>query len=215
MPRRSASTPIPRLRWPLAGVAAAAPLLGCGPGDVDQDFRVTSIAFDGEATLTLTFSQPIANADAINPNDFRISFGRTFELTDPESGATERNTFYSDIGAFGDYDYYGPQRFAFAAASAGGSANQLVLDDPDGAIAQACVYVSYYLEYYEQYPYEGAKRDMGLFLHYAAGDIPLESESGEPLADVAPDWVLSEQGYLANYDYGFIHLVPKLRIPCP
>ena len=206
-----------RMRWPLASVAvtATAPLLGCGPGGVEVGFRVTNVAFDGEGTLTLTFSQPVANASAIDPNDFRLSVGRTFSYSAPETGEGQSNSFYNDIDWL-NYDYYEPPgRFAFASASAGSAANQLLLEDAEGLIAQACTYVSYYLDYYAQYQPPYVRRDIGIFLHYASGDIPLESESGEALADIGPDWVLTEDLSMVRDTYGFIHLDPQLRIPCP
>lgn len=218
MTLRFSASRIPHHCWPLAGVAALAPALGCGPGDVDQGFRVTNIAFDGDRTLTLTFSQPIANADAIDPNDFRISFARTFSstYTDPESGQTytEQYTGYNDLAFFIDY-YGGTPRFSFAAATLGGSDTQLVLEAAAEGIAAVCMYMGYYEDYFEQYEMEGLSVDMALFIHYAGGDIPLESEGGEVLADIGPDWVLTEQPYLSRMSYGFTQLVPQLRIPCP
>jgi hypothetical protein len=210
--------PILLRRWPLASLAAVAPLLGCGPGAVDSGFRITAIAFDGDTTLTLSFSQPVANGNAIDANDFRISVGRTYSSTysDPESGQTETiaYTVYSDIAWVTDYDYYGgTENFAFASAAS--SADQLQLVDPDGIIADVCMFVAAYQMYYEQYQYPGVSREIDLFLHYASGDIPLESEDGELLADVGRDWVLHEGATLGREGYGFIHLAPKLRIPCP
>ena len=202
-------------RWPLASLAA----LGCGPGDVDQGFRVTDIAFDGDRTLTLTFSQPLANADSIDPNDFRISFARTFATTytDPETGETynEQYTGYGDLAFFTDY-YQSPPRFSFAAATRGASDNQLVLEAAAAGIAAVCMYVAYYQDYFEQYEPPGvASFDIGLFVHHAAGDIPLESEGGAVLADIGADWVLTDEAYLSRNSYGFDPLVKQLRIPCP
>lgn len=213
---RSASTPL--AHWPLASVAVAAPLLGCGPGSVEQGFRVTALDFDGELTLTLTFSQPLANADAIDPNDFRISLARTisYTYTDPETGQTSTDAYamYTDIGAWGDYYQ---DRFSFASASLGASDNQLVLTANSESIGPTCMLVALNEMYYEQYEaqYPNFKHDIAIFVHYAAGDIPLESEDGKTLVDIGRDWVLTQENYLTHPGFGFNRLSPKLRIPCP
>jgi hypothetical protein len=76
------------------------------------------------------------------------------------------------------------------------------------------------LEYYaESYPTGNVSYDLAIFLHYAAGaaegDIPIESEAGEPLADIGADWVLNVEDYVEREGFGFTMLSPQLRIPCP
>jgi hypothetical protein len=71
--------------------------------------------------------------------------------------------------------------------------------------------------YYEQYEaeYPNLKRDIAIFLHYAAGDIPLESEDDATLVDIGRDWVLTDENYLTRPGFGFNRLSPQIRIPCP
>src|SRR5690606_8903847 len=70
-------------------------------------------------------------------------------------------------------------------------------------------------EIYAEYYGVDARIDTALFLHYASGDVPIESGVGEPLADIGADWVTSQDLSRSRQGYGFTMLVPQLRIPCP
>lgn len=210
----------PCRHWPLvASVAAVAgsSLLGCGPGG-DEPFRITSVSFDGESRVVLTFSEPIVNAVGIDPNDFRISASNTFRVTytDPYDGTTytEQGSYYSDIRAFvGDYT-----RFRMLSVSLGTSDNQLVLEGESGFRTIVCNQLAYYeslIEMYLDYAGPDGVFELGMFLHYAAGDIPVQSESGETIADIGRDWVLSNELYLEVGTFGFPNLSPRLQLPCP
>jgi len=212
-----------RRRWATAAVTmtSIAPLLGCGPGlPGDDEFRVTRVEFDGDSSLTLTFTQPIANVDAIDPNDFRISLARSFRSSyqNPGTGVTEVSelTFYEDIGWLTEYYDYDPPRFSFESATLGDVPHKLVLKGIDNVLAPACALVEYYANYYYQpneYNYTFSS-DIALFVHYAGREIPLESQAGEILANIGADWVINDPDYLERDAYGFTQLEVQLRIPC-
>ena len=197
--------------WHLAGLAACLPMLACNTGGGgDAGFRITSVNYDSQNRLILTFSEPIMDPSGVDPNDFRISYGRTSRLIVPGEPVME-TVFYTGIG-YGGFDQIAP----------GDSANQLILSSAYGVdFAYYCENINYNLEYYQnyletylqqEYPGATANFDLGMFLHYAAGDIPIESEAGETIADVMPDFVLTDGYLMPEMRYGFINY---LRIPCP
>jgi hypothetical protein len=210
-------------RWPVATMVWAMPLLGCGPGGVDTEvFRVTAVDYDGDDTLTLTFTKPIANAGEIDPNDFRISFARTYRFvyTDPYGGVPETYSYtsYTDLAGFvsDDYNYNYNDRFSFASAALGGP-DQLVLEMTDPLGTSVCDTIEYIQNQLGTYAamYPGLKYDVGMFVHYAGQGIPLQAENGEALADIGPDWVLDDVTNVFSETYGFMKLNPRLEIPCP
>ncbi|WP_146157466.1 hypothetical protein [Enhygromyxa salina] len=202
-------------------LVASLPLLGCGPGDIGDGgpFRITSVDFDGDATITLTFSRPVANVDEIDPNDFRISVAQTYSVTytDPQYGSyTYEGSFYADIGTFDYGSQYSYSRFEILSATLAAD-NQIRLEGEfsfGSNVCQQLADVEQQLEMYQaQYP--GSKADLGMFLHYAAGDIPVLSEKDETIADIGAQWVVTQELYMSNEAYGFPNLQPKLEIPCP
>src|SRR5690606_33867677 len=89
--------------------------------------------------------------------------------------------------------YYGPEPFTFMSLAEGATADRIVLRT-SAALGDACDTARQVREQFEMYAeYYGAdaRIDVALFLHYASGDVPIESEAGEPLADVGADWVTS------------------------
>lgn len=206
--------------WP-AAVASVMPLLGCGPGGVDTEvFRIASVAYDNEDTLTLTFTRPIANADEIDPNDFRISLGRSYQFTymgpSDTVPTTYTSTYYLDLYAYTGMYNYNDQRFSFKSASLG-APDQLVLEMTSPLGTYVCEQIEYYENQVAMYlaEYPGSQFEMAMFVHYAGQDIPLLGDNGEALPDIGPDWVLSDLSYLSNEIFGFTKLNPKLEIPCP
>ena len=201
-------------------VLASTALLGGSACKVDGDgFAISSARID-EATLTLTFSQPLADLEGVDPNDFRISFAQTVSVTYTYEGVTEtyEYTNYIDLVNFVGYEtgYYG-YRLNFLSLVPGSAANQLVLE-AGTSIAPACDAVADTRQFFEMYAamyYDDARFDVTMFLHYAGGEIPIESTSGSVLADIGPDWVLSEESYVGREGFGFTNLSPQLRIPCP
>lgn len=204
------------IAWPSIAVCVGASLLtGCGPGGIGNDeFRVTAIDYDGGTTLRLTFSSPVANADAIDPNDFRLSIARTTHFVD--GPYVYEYTFYENPVEY----VYPPgvlDPVEFVSVSLGASATELVLELDQPIPSYACESITYFeqsIAYYLSMS-PGSKADAGLFLHYGAGDIPLTGSNGQVLADIGRDWVLNEENYVWFEDsYGFNQLTPRLEIPC-
>jgi hypothetical protein len=210
-----ASNPLSNSAWQFAAVVPA--LLAGTSCQVDGDdtFRITRVDFDGDATITLTFSDGIIDVGQVNPNDFRLSVARTYSINYTYEGVTYdyEGTTYLDV-AYVLGDYY-TQRFTFAELTRGG-ANQIVLTGVD-SFGAACDEINEQLEQFEmyaQYYDPSAKFDAALFLHYASGDVPIESEAGSQLGDIGPDWVLNASSYFNREGFGFTGLAPQLRIPC-
>ncbi len=57
------------------------------------------------------------------------------------------------------------------------------------------------------------------FPHYAPGDSPVISKSGDELAPIGPDWALITDDYDLYFEFveefGFPNLNPQVPIPCP
>lgn len=189
---------------------------GCQPED-ELGFRVTNIEFDDDATITLTFSEPLADFDGINPNDFRLSVGLTssYSYTYEGMSATYEYTSYNDLAYFSN-DYYYTGLVIFTALTEGSAANEIVLEASQ-TIAPVCDNLANQIELFEMYFGEspGSRFDAAIFLHYASGEIPIESTSGSVLGDIGADWVLSMEAESSREGFGFTKLSPQLRIPCP
>lgn len=196
----------------IAGIVAVLPLFACHESDEDEGFRISKIEFDGETTLTLSFTESLVDPTQVNPNDFRISLGRTYLF--PVDGQVYEGRYYADPGyASNNYGYgYGYSNLTITSLSVGPSKSQLVLET-SSTLAAACDQIAEYTAEFGKYidGYPGAKFDMGLFLHYAAGDIPIEAESGDLLANVIPLWVTTGKTFAQLPNYGFVN---PLRIPC-
>jgi hypothetical protein len=203
-------------RFEIASHPVALGLLAFGTScqvDGDDGFRVTAVDFDGESTITLTFSEPVGELGDVDPTSFRLSFGTTYRFTytyEDGTVATEEVTNYFDLGAFIDSGYY-DEPLTVTSLSPGSSANRVILQTSGVWGEAACQMVAYLQAEWQGYA-EYFTGDAGIFLHYAAGDVPLESASGSALANIGADWVL--EGTYSSYEYGFVNLVPQLRIPC-
>jgi hypothetical protein len=201
-------------------LALTIPVLALGTscqtdGDDENGFRITAIEFDGESTITLTFSEPVAELGDVDPSSFRLSYATTYRFTYTYQGTTyvDDVAIYMDLGVFvGSGDYYDFESVTVTALMPGSSPNRVVLQTSHAWGADACDGVAYTEAMMEMY---GFVSDVGLFLHHAAGDIPLTSTSGSALANIGADWVLSGESYFNKYEYGFADLRPQLRIPCP
>ena len=199
--------------WHIASLAAALPMLACNTSDGEDGFRITSIAYDSQDRLVLTFSEPIVDPSNVDPADFRLSLGRTSQLIVPGQQPMQM-TAYDGLGYGGFLD----------SLALGSEPNQLVLT-PAYTIdfSYYCEQIDYYLDYYQSTSTcisrsttpraQSGTSTWACSSTTPRGGIPIESEQGETIADVAPDFVLTDAGY--TYDetrYGFINY---LRIPCP
>jgi hypothetical protein len=202
-----------------AALASSLPtLLACTDGQVETEFRITNVAFDNDSTITLTFSQPVAELGGVDPNSFRLSMGRTVSSSFTYEGATEtyQTTSYLDLAiVVSPYDDY---LFSFMSIERGASADQIILRTTNPLGPAGCDFIDdafAEFEMYAEYYGPSAQFDVAMFLHHAAGDIPIESEAGEPLLDIGASWALSPDESYYRDRFGFTMLSPQLRIPCP
>ena len=137
----------PRNLWPRsAALASTLPaLIACSDRQVETGFRMTGVAFDNDSTITLTFSQPVGNLEAVDPNDFRLSVGQTLHATYTYDGMTQiyDYTSYRDLSSvIYDYYSYGTQ-FTFMLIEPGAAANQIVLRTTNPLGPAACDWLAY------------------------------------------------------------------------
>jgi hypothetical protein len=126
---------------------------------------------------------------------------------------TEAYTYYNDAGYVADQGYAGLQPFTLMSVASGSSSNQMVLRTTWPLGPGGCEFVAQTLDYWSMYDNPNARYDAAMFLHYASGDVPIESESGRLLGDIAADWVRSQDFEFGRQSYGFT--MHPLRIPCP
>jgi hypothetical protein len=205
----------------MKGVVSTIPVLfgaGCQADD-EGGFRITNVEFDGDSTIILTFSEPVASIAGIDPNDFRLSHASTSSYTYTYGGMsmTSAYTSYRDVSFdLGGYYYYNTERFILMEVVQGSAANQIVLRASE-SLMPACDEINEDLaefELYGQMYNPGARFDTALFLHYASGDVPIESQAGGLLGDIGADWVRSDDLSIGREGFGFTQLAPQLRIPC-
>jgi hypothetical protein len=192
---------------------------GCEPERSDDvGFHVARIGFDDHSTITLTFSHPVAEFAGINPNQFRLSLAETVTASYVQDGVTETFTYtaYLDLATISDSYYL--QRFTFKSIEPGPSANQILLRTLEPLGSDGCAWLDETTQLFELYAsYAGVtvRFDHAIFLHYAAGEVPITDVAGRALPDIGADWVLDASNYAARDDFGFTMLSPQLRIPCP
>ena len=202
-------------------------------GELPEPPQLINVAFLDNLTLQLTFSEPMAAVDAVDPSVFRLSLALGY--TESYKGYTR--TFYQEVGYFNDnnqycyeeycnencyydkrtgekycYEYcydYCPYEVQFVNAiairndSADATKIQLVLDPGIGS--GVC-------EAYKELPPEYSG---GLFLHYTDDRPPLPSDTqGQGLFPIGEDWVLQGDSFRDVQGF-FPQLNPMLPIPCP
>jgi hypothetical protein len=195
---------------PCSAVALLMLTAACSDETEDDGFRIVELEYDGDATITLTFSQPLAELGEVDPKDFRISAGLTQAFS--YGGMTYAITNYRELWT----DSYPPMDpYGFVSLTAGPESNQIVLQAAEDLSEGICEWLSFVDEYEQndamdpQLSFDGA-----MFLHYARGEIPIASTEGELLADISPDWVHTPGWVLEREGYGFTEMNQQLRIPC-
>ncbi|PRQ08143.1 hypothetical protein [Enhygromyxa salina] len=129
--------------------------------------------------LRLHFSEAIGPLGAVDPNDFRVSVLSVY--INPRAGYSY--AYYYDFG----YRAYGqPLRFT------GARVGTLELD-----LYFAPAVPQHYcrqLDNYSDYAPPGVRAETALFLHYAAGAIPIRDDAGTALQSFGTDWVAAGRG---------------------
>lgn len=197
----------------IAGCAAREPgfSLEAGDGDGDNGIPLTLELARFNPTgqfLLLRFSEPMAPVEGVNPADFRISLAIT--STSSDSGYESSSNSYYDPNS-----WVGFSALTVKSVAPGQKPEDIVLrfDAPvDPGLCQAFAEIEENIAYWESYGYQG---DIGLFPHYAPGDIPIKSADGEVLAPIGPMWVKEPlSGMYLLGAFGWPNLDPQVPIPC-
>lgn len=186
---------------------------------------LAAVEFLDPQILRLTFTEPIAAVDDVNPLRFRMSVG----IYQPQYYYSYARTSYVNPNQWnservcgekcyeGPYDYYCyyqcyygdilPIEAQDVLADAYDPASVvLLLKHP--IMPQVCL-VSNNLG-----GPEGTRG--GLLLHYAAGGAAQITDfAGIPLASIGAEWVKSDSDYYTRQNVNFPDMNPFLPIPCP
>lgn len=192
-----------------AGCSTVVGLSGAGEDEGGgAEFALISAELDETRQfLTLSFSEAVGPVEGVDPQDFRISFAGYSSLC-TDDGCVDQ-TSYWDPNFFAEYYIgYGPNmgtRFEAALLEPGSLGHQLVLRFEAPLDAAVCEYIQAY-----------GGGDEFLFVHYAAGDIPVTSAEGEGLAPIGPEWVEADTPLpIWEVEGEFPNLDPRISIPCP
>ncbi len=186
--------------------------------------------FVDNLTLQLTFSEGIAPAQAVDPQQFRLS-----GVLAPPGGMYYYGTFYREIGMWNGADYYcgkycyeycdyykddycydrcfdycytppGPPVRIAAISQVPERPDVLLLSLDNGIGGGVCAQLSNYPEDWVS----------DLFIHYTPqGLAPVQDNDGELLAPIAEHWALDRNAQ-DQYTEGFLpYMDPIVPIPCP
>jgi hypothetical protein len=191
---------------------------GCDHDDPgNPDFHIARVAVDDDSTIRLTFSHPVAEFGSINPNQFRLSLAETVTASYVHNGVTKTFTYTTYLDLATIIDSYYTHRFTFKSIESGAAPDQIILRTLEPLGPDGCTWLDAtadLFELYASYPGVTARFDHAIFLHYAAGEVPITDAAGRALADIGADWVLNASNYAIRDDFGFTMLNPQLRIPC-
>lgn len=140
---------------------------------------VTGAELVGSTSVRIHFSEPIVAPDDFDPSDFRISHLRVYFQ---RQGALY-NAYYYDA-AYYHHDGRAPGSVVMSHARFGEDTIDIAFA-PELSPARCRA-----VEYAEHYDPPGVQSDEGLFLHYAAGQIPIRDNDGNALANFGAEWVL-------------------------
>jgi hypothetical protein len=129
----------------------------------------------GGTRVRIHFSEAVVSNDSFNPSDFRISYLRVYVNQAQSSYSV---AYYYDVA----YMNYGSPAVASQARMRG---TKLEIDFAPEISPWFCQQ----LEYNYQYDQPGTDTEAGLFLHYAAGSIPIRDEAGNSMIDFGAEWV--------------------------
>jgi hypothetical protein len=128
-------------------------------------------------SLRIHFSEAVEPLDAVDPKDFRISVLRRYA----NRRAGYFYAYYYDPG----YMFHG---VPLTLTRARGRTTELDIEFTPEFGQDVCRNLDYGYDRYGYTP-PGVETDAGLFLHYAAGKIPIRDADGNPLANFGVAWV--------------------------
>jgi hypothetical protein len=181
----------------------------CGEGSADSVSgppTLVAARFVEQKVVRLTFSEPLAPVDGVDPASFRLSWSWYYE---------------GDPGYSSPYtSYYDPMLlFCLSSDFCPGEYTDVVElscdpDDPSSLLLRVdafsqhiCNNISTFMEYYEDYT-------SPLLVHFDAGIGSITDLDGEPLASIAPEFVTAPDYYL-TLDGNFPNYPMRIPIECP
>ena len=190
VPKVSATLVVDETRTPdhqqfeRAPTTAPKPAIGSDRGPP----QVVRAELAGGATLRIYFSEPVAAVEGFDPADFRISalfLSGIYGYTRTGAYSTQYADYY-DPGEM----YYGAPIRPVTAQLSGDRAD--ISFSPEIAAGFCDALAMSYGDSYRDASQGSA--GSGLFLHYAAGQIPIRDADGNPLENFGADWVIGGRG---------------------
>lgn len=143
------------------------------PGPNRAAPQVTRAELIGGTRVRIHFSEPIV-ADGFDPSDFRISYLRVYL----NQQVAYSNAYYYDAG----YLNYG---IPWTPSQARVRGDKIEID----FAPELSLWFCQQLERDYGYDAPGTHTEEGLFLHYAAGSIPIRDEDGNLMLNFGAEWV--------------------------
>lgn len=144
------------------------------PGPDRAPPQVVRAELIGGSRVRIHFSEPIVVGEGFDPNDFRISYLRVY-LSQQSNYSV---AYYYDVG----YLNYGSPGVASQARVRG---DRIEIDVAPEISPWFCEQ----LENNYRYDAPGTNTEAGLFLHYAAGSIPIRDADGNLTISFGEQWV--------------------------
>jgi hypothetical protein len=193
------------------------------PPEMPGPPQLIAAAFLDNLTLSLTFSEPLAPPQSVDPRQFRLSTAYA-----PKGNYYyQYNTYYQEVGNWNgacdeycyeycydtgcyeqcwDYCQPGPPVRVAVVSQPAERPDMLVLSLDNGIGSGVCSQL-------ENFPEQWSK---GLFIHYTpAGNAPVTDIAGELLGDIAEHWALQPDRQWAYNQGTFPFMEPVIPIPCP
>lgn len=149
------------------------------PGPDRTPPEVVRAELTGGTRLRIHFSEPIVVSENFDPRDFRLSQLVLYLHQQVEYS----NAYYGDIG-------YVTYSTAMAPSGVRVGGDKIEIEFTPEIPQWFCDQVHYGYGYYNStHGTPSTKTEAGLFLHYAAGSIPIRDEAGNQMSNFGQQWV--------------------------
>jgi hypothetical protein len=180
-------------------VAAPAPDVACKPAEgaaakprpkpgQDGDLEPPEILggrFVARDRVQLTFSEPLAPVDQVNPRQFRLSMAYSARSTQDYGGAGYASGYYYDLAGADNYE---PPVVVTSLETYEARPEVLALQLSRPVPVELCVDMADAASD----PVEGEDVRMGLYLHYTIrGSVGIRDLGENPLGDMGGEWALN------------------------
>jgi hypothetical protein len=210
------------------GVECPPPITDGGNGVEGAPGLVGTRMLD-RSTLQLTFTEPMAPVEDVDPSAFRLSLASSnagdfpgthySDVAMPDGicppTPTVEECCYYECGPGGCVEKCAPGSVMASVETVCPGATDstvLTLHLRDAISDVTCQGLSYFEYFNEQY---GKDYGGGLFVHYTDNKIPVTDSQGEALGPISEDWVLDAEPYAYALYEAFPNLDPWLPILCP